>query len=111
MPVIASGSRWNEARGFVFAGADDNPYAVGRTLRAFGGPGIPIEDVCGAERRSQLAEILSQSPGPVLLLRTGTWPVNSDGISLPSPSARACRFALWVQSNPKARLEQSRMRR
>ena len=86
MPVFASGPRSNGVRAFVFAGGDDNPYAAGRTLRAFAGPSIPIEDVCG-ETPERLAEILSQSPGPVLLLRAGVWPVDADGIFLPPPSA------------------------
>jgi glycosyltransferase involved in cell wall biosynthesis len=77
---------WDRVRGFVFAGTDGNRYAAGRTLRAFSGRGIPIEDACG-ETPMRLAELLAEAPGPILLLRAGAWPTDAARFSLPLASA------------------------
>jgi hypothetical protein len=73
-------------RAFVFADSQDNRYAAGRTLRAFGGRGICIADVSG-EPAERLAALFSAVPGPIPLLRAGAWPVDADRLSLPPPSA------------------------
>jgi glycosyltransferase involved in cell wall biosynthesis len=83
---VYSSSPWDRVRAFVFDDAHGNRYAAGRTLRAFGWRGIRIENICG-EAPEKLADIFSKTPGSILLLRAGTWPVDVERISLPPPSA------------------------
>ena len=50
-----SSSPWDQVRAYVFDDAPGNRYVAGRTLRAFGRCGMPIEDLSG-ETPQRIAE-------------------------------------------------------